>query len=65
MHPDSLFTGIATAAAMPGVTVVSMSWIYPEDYFSGSDGAGELAYDSSTFVTPSGHPGVTFLAGHR
>ena len=23
---------------------------------------GELAYDSSTFVTPSGHPGITFLA---
>ena len=41
--PDSLFTGIATGAAMPGVTVVSMSLLYPEDYFSGSDGADELA----------------------
>ena len=39
-----------------------MSWIWFEDNWSGSDGSGELAYDSSTFVTPEGHSGVTFLA---
>ena len=56
------FTGAATAAELPGVTVVSMSWIWNEGNWSGSSGSGERAYDSSTFVTPSGHPGVTFLA---
>jgi hypothetical protein len=59
---DDLFTGAATAASLPGVTVVSMSWIWSESDWSGSDGSGELAYDSSTFVTPNGHPGITFLA---
>jgi subtilase family serine protease len=57
-----LFTGAATAASLPGVTVVSMNWIWNEGNWSSSGGAGELAYDSSTFVTPAGHPGVTFLA---
>ncbi len=59
---DGLFTGASTAAKLPGVTVVSMSWIWSEANWSSSGGAGELAYDASTFVTPSGHPGVTFLA---
>ena len=59
---DGLFSGAATAAELPGVTVVSMSWIWNEGNWSGSNGSGELAYDSSTFVTPSGHPGITFLA---
>jgi len=49
-----LFTAVATAAALPGVSAVSMSWGLNE--FS-----GENAQDS-TFVTPSGHQGVTFLA---
>jgi subtilase family serine protease len=57
-----LFGGAATAAKLPGVTVVSMSWIWEESNWSGSNGSGELAYDSSLFVTPSGHPGITFLA---
>ena len=53
---DGLFTGAATAAELPGVTVVSMSWIWFEDNWSRSDGSGELAYDSSTFVTPERPP---------
>ncbi len=57
---DGLFTGAATAAQLPGVTVVSMSWIWSEGNWSSA--SGEQAYDSSTFVTPSGHPGITFLA---
>jgi subtilase family serine protease len=57
-----LFSGAATAAELPGVSVVSMSSAWSEGNWSGSNGSGELAYDSSTFVTPSGHPGVTFLA---
>ena len=52
----NLFAGDATAANLPGVSVVSNSWAW-------SEWSGETAYDSSTFVTPSGHTGVTFLAG--
>jgi hypothetical protein len=59
---DDLFTGAATAAQLPGVTVMSMSWIWNEGNWSGSNGSGELAYDSSTFTTPVDHPGITFLA---
>ncbi|MGH7170930.1 MAG: putative Ig domain-containing protein [Gemmataceae bacterium] len=59
---EDLFTGAATAAQLPGVTAVSMSWIWFEGDWSSSGGSGELAYDSSTFVTPPGHPGITFLA---
>ena len=47
-------TGVQTAAALPGVSVVSMSF-----------GSSEMAYDTSydsDFSTPSGHQGVTFLA---
>jgi hypothetical protein len=59
---NGLFPGAATAAQLPGVSVVSMSWGFPETTWSSSDGEGERAYDSSTFVTPSGHTGITFLA---
>ncbi len=52
------FVGAATAADMPNVTVVSMSLFWFESDFSAG---GELGYDS-TFTTPSGHPGVTFVA---
>jgi len=51
---SDLYTAVATAAALPGVSAVSMSW--GENEFS-----GETSRDS-TFVTPSGHQGVTFLA---
>ena len=50
----ALFTAVKTAASLPGVSVVSMSWGIDE--FS-----GEQAYDSS-FITPTGHQGVTFVA---
>ena len=49
-----LFTAVTTAADLPGVSVVSMSWGLNEY-------SGEQSLDS-TFVTPSGHQGVTFLA---
>ena len=48
------FAAVATAAGLPGVSAVSMSW--GDNEFS-----GETAQDS-TFVTPAGHQGVTFLA---
>jgi hypothetical protein len=57
---DDLFVGAAAAGQLPGVTDVTMSWIWFEGDWSSS--SGELAYDSSTFVTPTGHPGITFLA---
>ncbi len=51
---NDLFTAVATAASLPGVSVVSMSWGLNEYN-------GEQSVDS-TFTTPSGHPGVTFVA---
>ncbi len=50
----ALFAAVATAAGLPGVSAVSMSW--GDNEFS-----GEAAQDS-TFVTPAGHQGVTFVA---
>ena len=51
--PD-LYAGAQLAAAMPGVSVVSMSW-------GSAEYVGEGAYDGD-FTTPTGHPGVTFVA---
>ena len=51
---NGLYTAVQTAAATPGVVVVSMSW-------SGDEYSTETG-DDSIFTTPSGHPGVTFLA---
>ncbi len=51
---DDLYTAVQTAAAYPGVSVVSMSWGGDEFY-------GENSYDSY-FTTPTGHTPVTFLA---
>jgi hypothetical protein len=51
--PD-LFAAVATAAALPGVSAVSMSW-------GENEASTQLARDG-TFTTPSGHVGVTFLA---
>jgi hypothetical protein len=52
--PTNLLAGDALAASLPGVSAVSNSWGLDE-------WSGQTAYDSSTFVTPSGHTGVTFL----
>ena len=51
---NDLYTGAMTAAGLPGVSVVSMSFTAPE-------WSGETAYDAD-FTTPEGHQGVTFLA---
>ena len=51
---SDLFTAVQYAASQPGVAVVSMSW-----------GGGEFGFESSwdsTFTTPAGHAGVTFVA---
>ena len=50
----SLVSGVKTAASLPGVSVVSMS-------FGSSEFTTEKLYDSA-FTTPSGHQGVTFVA---
>ena len=52
--PTNLLNGDKLAASLPGVSVISNSWGLTE-------WSGETAYDSSTFVTPNGHTGVTFL----
>jgi hypothetical protein len=50
----NLFAAVKYAARQPGVVAVSMSW-------GGGEFTGESSYDS-TFVTPTGHAGVAFVA---
>jgi|GEM_PF-375863 len=50
---NNLVAGVAFAASQPGVVAVSSSW-------GAGEFAGENSYDSS-FLTPTGHPGVTFF----
>ncbi|HTU91468.1 MAG TPA: S53 family peptidase [Gemmataceae bacterium] len=52
--PSDLDQAVATAAAYPGVSVVSMSFGSPEDNTATST--------DSIFTTPAGHQGVTFVA---
>ncbi len=51
---SDLYRAVSTAADKPGVVAVSMSWGGPED-------SSDLS-TNSTFTTPAGHAGVTFLA---
>ena len=51
---DLLNAGAKTAASLPGVSVVSMS-------FGTSEFGSETYYDKN-FATPAGHQGVTFVA---
>jgi len=53
-YAGDLYPAAATAAKLPGVSVVSMSF-YVDDF------AGETAYDSD-FTTPAGHIPVSFVA---
>jgi hypothetical protein len=50
----NLLAAVGFAAAQPGVVAVSMSW-------SGNEFSGQTSLDS-TFTTPAGHTGVTFVA---
>jgi hypothetical protein len=61
LNGNDLLTATQTAAQLPGVSVVSMSWGLQEfGGFAGLD--GETSYDW-IFKSPGGpHPGVTFLA---
>jgi hypothetical protein len=56
---SDLMTGVATAANLPGVSVVSMSWGLTEG--QSVLAADEALYDSY-LTTPAGHQGVTFVA---
>ncbi len=51
----NLYAAVRYAASVPGVVAVSMSW-------GDGETPDETSIDSSTFVTPSGHTGVTFIA---
>ena len=51
---SDMFQGVTTAAGVPGVSVVSMSW-------GSAEFNGENFYDTD-FTTPVGHQGVTFVA---
>ncbi len=57
----NLVAAVNTARSLSGVSVISMSWGDPEYVWSESPLTGETSYDS-TFTTPAGHQGVTFLA---
>jgi len=52
---SDLYTAEATAAGFPGVSVISNSW-------GGGEYSTETQDDSSYFITPPGHQGVTILA---
>jgi hypothetical protein len=52
--PTNLLNGNALAASLQGVSAISNSYGLTEGSYETSD-------DSSIFVTPSGHTGVTFL----
>jgi hypothetical protein len=57
-----LSTAINTARNMAGVSVVSMSFGWPEDQGDpATNAARELSMDA-LFTTPAGHQGVTFVA---
>ena len=57
-YNDDLYQAVTTAAAYPNVSVVSMSF-GSNDFFDSLD---EESTIDSTFATPAGHQGVTFLA---
>jgi len=52
---SDLMAGVATAAGQPGVSVVSMSWGFPE-------GQAVLASDEAAYDSTFNVPGVTFVA---
>ncbi len=52
---SDLMAGVATAAAQPGVSVVSMSWGFAE-------GQSVFASDEATYDSTFNLPGVTFVA---
>jgi hypothetical protein len=54
-----LMAAVKTAASLPGVSVVSMSWGFVEGL--GAVAADEAQYDQD-LTTPAGHQGVTFVA---
>ncbi|HWB13988.1 MAG TPA: SdrD B-like domain-containing protein [Pirellulales bacterium] len=56
---DDLMSSVKTAASLPGVSVVSMSWGFAEG--QSVLAADEAQYDSY-LTTPAGHQGVTFVA---
>jgi subtilase family serine protease len=51
---NNLLTAVSYAASQTNVVAISMSW-------GGGEFSGENSFDS-TFVTPSGHTGITFVA---
>ena len=56
---SDLLTAELTARSWSGVSVVSMSWGFPESYFSAFNFS---TLDSTYFTTPAARTGVTFLA---
>ncbi len=59
-NASNLYTAVQTAAATPGVVVVSMSWSLPESTYTASQVS---TYDSTVFTSPSGHVGGSAALG--
>lgn len=60
--PDiNLFEAVQYAASIPGVCDVSMSWGGSEDTTTPLNNNFDYYANSTYFVTPTGHQGVTFL----
>jgi subtilase family serine protease len=59
---DDLTTAVNTARDLPGVSVVTMSWGFPESLFTGNGSPGAEHSFDTIFTTPAGHQGVTFVA---
>ena len=57
----NLMAAVNTARNLPGVSVVCMGFSVPESSLPASGAGSEASYDS-TFTTPAGHIGVTFVA---
>ncbi len=55
-------TAVGTAKKLSGVSVVSMSFGFPESWINSTYGAGYEAAQNSLYTTPTGHIGVTFVA---
>lgn len=59
--PDiNLFEAVQYAASIPGVCDVSMSWGGSEDTTTPLNNNFDYYANSTYFVTPTGHQGVTF-----
>src|SRR5208282_1826005 len=59
---SDLATAVNTARNLPGVSVISMSYGFPESFVNSAVGPGAEVAQNPLYTTPAGHTGVTFCA---